>query len=111
MKKQHLFGRIGNKIRNAERKVAYAIHDTKKEIKETVDAVRESRVPILILHGEDDRFVPCEMSREIAKAAPDKVRLETFPGAGHALSYMVDPERYRRVTAEFLQSCVNAKRS
>ena len=76
-----------------------------------VDAVRESRVPILILHGEDDRFVPCEMSREIAKAAPDKVRLETFPGAGHALSYMVDPERYRRVTAEFLQSCVNAKRS
>lgn len=76
-----------------------------------VDAVRESRVPILILHGEDDRFVPCEMSREIAKAAPDKVRLETFPEAGHALSYMVDPVRYRRVTAEFLQSCVNAKRS
>ena len=76
-----------------------------------VDAVRESRVPILILHGEDDRFVPCEMSREIAKAAPDKVRLETFPGAGHALSYMVDPVRYRRVTAEFLQSCVNAQRS
>jgi fermentation-respiration switch protein FrsA (DUF1100 family) len=76
-----------------------------------VDAVKESRVPILVIHGEDDRFVPCEMSREIAKAAPEKVRLETFPGAGHALSYMLDPVRYRRVTAEFLQRCLDAKRS
>lgn len=57
MKKQHLFGRIGGRIRNAERKVAYAIYGAKKEIKETVDAVRErdpaarSTAEILLLYS------------------------------------------------------------
>lgn len=74
-----------------------------------VSAVRESKVPILVIHGEDDRFVPCAMSREIQAAAPDRVRLETFPEAGHALSYMLDPVRYRRVTEDFLRECMAKK--
>lgn len=74
-----------------------------------VSAVQESKVPILVIHGEDDRFVPCEMSREIQAAAPDLVRLETFPNAGHALSYMLDPMRYRRVTEDFLRECMAKK--
>lgn len=60
-----------------------------------VSAAKHSRIPILILHGEDDRFVPCDMSREIHAANPDLVTLETFPGAGHGLSYIVDAARYR----------------
>ena len=74
-----------------------------------VDAVAQSRVPILVIHGEDDRFVPCAMSREIKAAAPDRVQLETFPDAGHALSYMLDPVRYRRVTEDFLKDCMAKK--
>lgn len=27
------------------------------------DAVKHTKTPILLIHGEDDRFVPCEMSR------------------------------------------------
>lgn len=65
------------------------------------EAVRRAKVPILIIHGEDDRFVPCGMSREICAANPDLVQLETFPGAGHGLSYIVDPERYKRLVAGF----------
>ncbi|MBR1456885.1 MAG: alpha/beta hydrolase [Oscillospiraceae bacterium] len=67
-----------------------------------VDAVAHTRLPILLIHGEDDRFVPCAMSRELAAACAGPVRLETFPGAGHGLSYLVDPERYGRVVTEFL---------
>ena len=66
-----------------------------------VEAVKHARIPILLLHGEEDRFVPVEMSREIAAANPDMVTLLTFPGAGHGLSYLEDPERYRREVAEF----------
>ena len=44
------------------------------------------------------------MSREIQAACASPVRLETFPGAGHGVSYLSDPERYGRVVGEFLHS-------
>ncbi len=69
-----------------------------------VEAVKHTRVPILLIHGEEDRFVPVEMSREIAAANPSMVRLITFPGAGHGLSYMTDRERYERELRAFLEA-------
>ena len=68
-------------------------------------AVSNTTLPILLIHGEADGFVPCEMSREIAAACASKVRLETFPGAGHGVSYLSDPERYGRIVKEFLERC------
>ena len=41
MKKQNVFQRMGNKIRNAQRTVAVVIDTTQRELKETVQAVRE----------------------------------------------------------------------
>lgn len=66
------------------------------------EAVRAAKVPILIIHGEDDSFVPCEMSREIYDSCRARISCETFPGAGHGLSCIVDPERYARVVSEFI---------
>ena len=37
---------------------------------DAAEAVRSARVPVLLIHGEADGFVPCEMSREIAAANP-----------------------------------------
>jgi len=65
-------------------------------------AVRQTRVPILIIHGADDNFVPETMSEMIAKANPEMIRRFTFPGADHALSYMVDTPRYRRIVSDFI---------
>ena len=67
------------------------------------EAVKKAHVPILLIHGEDDRFVPCEMGREIAAANPDLVELHTFPNAGHGLSFLVDEPRYRAICLSFLQ--------
>lgn len=71
-----------------------------------VEAVRNTKLPILIFHGEDDRFVPCEMSGEIAGAGGSKVIRATFPGAGHGLCYMLDTERYEALTREFVGKCL-----
>ena len=71
---------------------------------DAAQAVRRSKVPILILHGEDDRFVPAFMSEAIARENPEKIRRVTFPKAGHGLSYLVDPPRYEKAYAEFLVS-------
>lgn len=65
------------------------------------EAVRHTTVPILLIHGEDDRFVPCDMGREIAAANPAMVELHTFPDAGHGLSFLIDRERYERVAHAF----------
>jgi len=69
---------------------------------DTVQSVCRAKVPILILHGEEDRFVPCEMSREICLANP-LVELVTFPGAGHGLSFVTDRAEYEKVVKAFLE--------
>ncbi len=74
------------------------------------DALRgaeKSDVPILLIHGEDDDFVPCDMSKMIAASNREKVTLLTFPGAGHGLSYIVDTERYTKAVADFLNTVLN----
>ncbi|MBQ7133498.1 MAG: alpha/beta hydrolase [Ruminococcus sp.] len=73
------------------------------------DAVKNSKIPVLILHGEDDRYVPCEMSEEIQHANEDKVERYTFPLAGHGISFFSDKERYREITEEFFERCSKDK--
>ena len=64
-------------------------------------SVAKTDIPILLIHGEADLFVPYEMSKELKKSNP-RIRLEGFPGAGHGLSYMLDTPRYERIVQEFL---------
>lgn len=73
------------------------------EITTACNAVKKATVPILLIHGEDDRFVPCEMSRLIHSCCASPSQLHTFSGAGHGLCYMVDPIRYEMVTIRFLE--------
>ena len=75
-----------------------------------VQAVRNTNIPILLLHGEDDRFVPCDMSREIFDACTGEKTRITFPGAGHGLSYIVDTERYSEAVFRFVDQCLKNNR-
>jgi len=68
-----------------------------------VDTVSRSKVPVLIIHGLADDFVPEKMSEDIAKANPDIVTRVTVPGAGHAMSYMVDKAAYIKAMDEFVE--------
>ncbi len=70
------------------------------------EAVKHTPVPILIIHGEDDRFVPAYMSEPMAAANPARVTRVTFPNAGHGLSYLEDTPRYQRITGDFIESCL-----
>ena len=66
-----------------------------------LDAVTRAKYPVLLVHGEADDFVPCEMSRRLFEACTCEKQLETFPGAAHGFSLMVDLERYRKFIGEF----------
>ena len=74
------------------------------ESRSALNAVRDTRIPILLIHGEDDQLVPCGMSREIAENTLGPCRIFTVPGAGHGLGCMVDPEGYEQTIRRFLAS-------
>ena len=72
-----------------------------------VEAVTRARIPILLIHGDADRFVPYDMSVNIHAAAPEKIQFHTIPGAGHALNYATDPERYRSLLHDFAEKTLS----
>ena len=59
-----------------------------------VEAVRRARVPILLIHGTEDDFVPVEMCREIYDACTSEKFLLEVPRAGHGLSLFYDWDAY-----------------
>jgi len=47
------------------------------------EVLRNVKAPVLVLHGEEDQFIPCERAREMAQLASD-TRFVAIAGAGHA---------------------------
>jgi len=74
---------------------------------DVIEAVKNTKVPILILHGAADDFVPAVMSEQAQLSNPSMIRRETFPGAGHALSYLSDTPRYWNIVHEFVGSVLH----
>ena len=72
-----------------------------------LESVRNTKLPVLLLHGEADQLVPCHMSREIYDACASTKELHTFPEASHGMCYLEDPQRYEAVVGGFLQRCLS----
>lgn len=68
------------------------------------EAVRSSKIPIIFFHGEDDDFVPPNMSRINYENCVSKKQIVTIKGAGHGLSYLVSPDEYLTAVLEFFGS-------
>jgi len=59
-----------------------------------VSRADELSVPILVLHSDDDGFVPSSGSHELAAARPDLVTFSPFTGARHTKLWNYDEERW-----------------
>ena len=60
------------------------------------------RVPMLIIHGENDEIIPVDMSRRLFAAAPEPKELYIIPGAHHNDTYLVGGEAYFERLAAFI---------
>ena len=69
----------------------------------TVEAMEKATVPILFIHGEDDHFVPMEMTLENYEACASEKMIMLSPKAEHGLSYYTEPERYQDYVLRFFQ--------
>jgi alpha-beta hydrolase superfamily lysophospholipase len=54
----------------------------------------ELTVPILVMHSDDDGFVPSSGSHELAAARPDIVTFSPFTGARHTKLWNYDEDRW-----------------
>lgn len=67
------------------------------------DALKKCQVPILFIHGEEDHFVPCEMSNKNYEVCASEKELLIIPDAGHGLGYLVDYEGYVGAVQRFME--------
>jgi uncharacterized protein len=73
-------------------------------------AVLATDLPILFIHGLDDRYVPASMSVKMARRRKERLpgaltELCLIPGAGHARSLKTNPQAYEAAIFDFLRKC------
>ena len=69
----------------------------------TLTALKYCSVPVLFIHGEEDSFVPIEMTYQNYYACSSPKRLFVIPGANHCMGYYIDPIGYEREMMKFWQ--------
>lgn len=67
-----------------------------------VKSVANTDIPILFIHGENDDYVPCHMSKTCFDACKSEKYLLTVPNASHGMSYYIDTDKYTDMVNEFL---------
>lgn len=73
---------------------------------DTVEVLKNSKMPILFIHGANDGFVPCEMSKAAYSANTEGRRLVLVENADHGLSYLIDKELVEKELQDFLTEII-----
>ncbi len=73
----------------------------------TLDAMAVNKLPILFVHGEDDDFVPVDMTVANYEACVAEKSIVRIKGALHACGYLVDREGCEKELDAFLAKTLN----
>lgn len=71
--------------------------------KDTRKILTSAKLPVLMIHGEADDYVPCFMTKQGFEACAGEKELLIVEGAGHGLSCLVDKETYTKRILAFLE--------
>lgn len=67
-----------------------------------VTRAAELQLPVLLIHSDDDEFVPNGPSLAMGRARPDLVTVEPWAQGRHTKEWNTDPERWDRVVTDFV---------
>jgi alpha-beta hydrolase superfamily lysophospholipase len=70
---------------------------------DVVARAAELRHPILILHSDDDGFVPSDASHDLVVARPDLIEMQVFEVARHTKLWNYDQERWSESIRDWLR--------
>lgn len=73
----------------------------------TIDAVKNSTIPTLYIHGKADRFIPYSMSKQNFEVQKENKEILIVDGASHAGSYVKDTNLYQKTIKDFLKKYEN----
>ena len=71
--------------------------------KDTRKALKYSKVPVLMIHGMADDFVPYTMTRQAYEACTSEKQLLLVADASHGVSFLKDPVGYTSAVFYFLK--------
>lgn len=77
---------------------------------DTRKILKNCKLPVLIVHGADDGFVPCQMSQQGYDACSGEKELLIIDGADHGVSFLVDRPRYTEAVLRFLNKYIEANK-
>lgn len=69
---------------------------------DTRKSLASARIPVLLVHGKADNFVPCEMTKQGFDACSGSKQLFLVEGAEHGVSFLVEPVKYTQLIDDFL---------
>jgi fermentation-respiration switch protein FrsA (DUF1100 family) len=72
--------------------------------------VAKARLPILFIHGSEDRFVPTSMVYELYEAADCPKELLVVEGAAHGTSFWKNPQDYKAAVEAFLEKYMTSSK-
>lgn len=87
--------------------LARAFADFSITQKDTRKVLAHSKVPVLMIHGREDTFVPCKMTEEGFQACTGRKKLLIVDGADHGVSFIHDREGYKEAVISFLEENVD----
>lgn len=67
-------------------------------------ALKNNRIPLLLLHGSEDTYVPTKMSVDLHEHYPDQSTLVLVKGGSHADSFIQNPESFWQGAMDFLSA-------
>ena len=71
-----------------------------------IEAMKKCRLPVIFFHGDEDAFVPHEMTERLYEAcASEKKRFVSVTGAGHGLAFSISKEAYLKAITDFAEEC------
>lgn len=74
--------------------------------KDTTKTLAKNTLPIILVHGTDDDFVPCDMTRRSYAACTGEKELLLVEGASHGVSFIKAREEYIALVHAFIERCV-----
>lgn len=77
---------------------------------DTRRSLTKNRLPIIMVHGIDDGFVPCEMTKSGYAACTGEKQLLLVEGADHGVSFLIARDKYTAMITRFLDMCIGKER-
>ena len=71
-----------------------------------IESVKNARVPMVFVHGTEDRYIPVENAKRLYSVCPADKILILIDNAGHAASCVKGQDKYFKPVFEFIEKYI-----